>query len=131
MTVGHIEAMPRPFHSTYWETVLPDGWQARKCGGGDFVFIWHPEGVGQLHLLAGKGNGPPSRSATTFQPYFGSLSGHYREHKTSNCFSRLWILLCADQWLNARYTCWTGTYDWELAAVDTIVQSIAAIAQGE
>jgi hypothetical protein len=44
--------MPKTFQTPFWRTVLPDGWQARRsCGDGEFVTLWHPEGVGQLRIL--------------------------------------------------------------------------------
>jgi hypothetical protein len=122
--------MPRPFQASHWKAVLPDGWQARAGGddNGELVNIWHPEGLGQLHVLVHAVLGPPPRN-TTDVPYCGSLSGYYRQEKGPSSCRRVWTLLCGDRWIWVRYACMTESYDWEDLEVDAIVQSITTNAQ--
>ncbi len=118
--------MPKAFQTPFWRTVLPDGWQARRsCGDsdGEFVTLWHPEGVGQLRILLEVEIPAPSRNfpGTT---YSGNLTGYVHDGYRGSVARRSWWLLCGENWMVVRFCCAADAEQWETVAVDSIVQSI-------
>jgi hypothetical protein len=116
--------MPKTFQTPFWRTVLPDRWQARRyCGDkdGEFVTIWHPEGVGKLTILIPIETPARTHPGTT---YSGSLTGYVYDGYPGIA-RRSWWLLCGEKWLVVRFCSTPDPDEWETAAVDSIVQSIA------